>query len=229
MSSSQAVRTRHPKSVTRATILQKAYELYLNREIIHGDERLSVVLDELGYTTGAGYQIWANQAAFRDDLQVYVAENIEYATLASLAGQIDELHGKGLSFDNQVLAGADLYIDMFLGREDFYLSLRFFAMAADRPQEITNALIQGYERLTWETMALFESVLEDHGRKMKDGLAVQDLAVATTALVEGYALRHRIQPDRLEPTVQYSDGPHHVFSIAFLGTVREFTEELKAD
>lgn len=226
MSSSQAVRTRHPKSVTRATILQKAYELYLNREITHGDERLSTVLDELGYTTGAGYQIWANQAAFRDDLQVYVAENIEYATLASLAGHIQELHSKNLSFDNQVLAGADLYIDMFLGREDFYLSLRFFAMAADRAKDITNALIQGYERLTWEMMSLFESVLNDHGRKMKAGLTLQDLAVATTALVEGYALRQRIQPDKLEPSINYSDGVHHVFSIAFLGVVREFTEEL---
>lgn len=225
MSTSPAVRTRHPKSVTRATILQKAYELYLNRQLIHGDERLSVVLDELGYTTGAGYQIWANQAAFRDELQVFVAENIEYASLSAMAGEVKALHERGLDFDEQVLAGADMYVENFLGREDFYLSLRFYAMA-ERPEQITDAVIQGYERLTWQTTGLFENVLADHGRRLKPGLDVLDLAVATTALAEGFALRLRIQPDRIHSEIKYMDGPHHAFSIAFLGMVREFTEKI---
>lgn len=225
MSTSPAVRTRHPKSVTRATILQKAYELYLSRDLVHGDERLSVVLDELGYTTGAGYQIWANQAAFRDELQVFVAENIEYASLSALTTEIEHLHELNLPFERQVLAGADLYVSNFLGREDFYLSLRFYAMA-ERPQEITDAVAQGYERLAWQTTALFDQVLAEHGRRLKPGLDVSDLAVAATALAEGYALRQRIQPDKIRSQVEFLDGPHHAFSVAFLGVVKEFTEDI---
>ena len=227
MSTPTSVRTRHPKSVTRATILQKAYELYLSRDLVHGDERLSVVLDSLGYTTGAGYQIWANQAAFRDDLQVFIAENVEYASLDALAGEVEALHARELPFEEQVLAGADLYVHNFLGREDFYLTLRFYAMA-ERPQAITDAVAQGYERLTWQTTDLFKSVFASHGRQMKSGLTVEDLALAATALVEGYALRVRVQPDRPRSAVQYLDGPHHSFSVAFLGLVKEFTEEVPA-
>ena len=227
MSTSPSVRTRHPKSVTRATILQKAYELYLSRELVHGDERLSVVLDHLGYTTGAGYQIWANQAAFRDELQVFIAENIEYATLSGMADEIEQLHDRKLPFDRQVLAGADMYVASFLGREDFYLSLRFYAMA-QRPPEITDAVVQGYERLTWQVTGLFENVLANHGRRMKANVTVLDLAVASTALAEGYALRQRIQPDKIRSDVEFVDGKHHAFSIAFLGMVKEFTEEIQS-
>ncbi len=32
----------------------------------------------MGYTTGAGYQIWVNQAHFREDLQVYIAQNLDW-------------------------------------------------------------------------------------------------------------------------------------------------------
>lgn len=185
------------------------------------------MLDELGYTTGAGYQIWANQAAFRDELQVFIAENIEYASLTAMGDEIERLHDLKLPFDRQVLAGADMYVANFLGREDFYLSLRFYAMA-ERPQEITDAVIQGYERLTWQTTGLFEKVLADHGRRMKPGVDVLDLAVSATALAEGYALRLRIQPDRVRPEVEFLDGKHHAFSIAFLGMVKEFTEEISS-
>ncbi|MEM7326800.1 MAG: hypothetical protein AAF531_27195 [Actinomycetota bacterium] len=185
------------------------------------------MLDSLGYTTGAGYQIWANQAAFRDELQVFIAENIEYASLSALATEIEHLHDRKLPFERQVLAGADLYADHFLGREDFYLSLRFYAMV-ERPQQITDAFIQGYERLTWETTDLFQNVLAGHGRRMKPGLDVVDLAVATTALTEGYALRHRVQPERARKEVAFLDGPHSSFAVAFLGVVKEFTEEITA-
>lgn len=225
LSTSPSVRTRHPKSVTRATILQKAYELYLSRDLVHGDERLSVVLSHLGYTTGAGYQIWANQAAFRDELQVFIAENIEYATLSAMGDEIKQLHDRNLPFEQQVLAGADMYVANFLGREDFYLSLRFYAMA-ERPHEITEAVIQGYERLTWQTSDLFENVLASHGRRMKSGVTTLDLSVASTALAEGYALRQRIQPDKIRQDVEFLGGQHHAFSIAFLGMVKEFTEEI---
>lgn len=211
--------------MTRATILQKAYELYLNRELVHGDERLSVVLDSLGYTTGAGYQIWANQAAFRKELQVYIAENISFASLAGLSEEIAQLHARKLPFEQQVLAAADMYVERFLGREDFYLALRFYAMA-ERPQEITDAVGQGYERLTWEITDLFESVLADHGRRMRPGLEVVDLAVAAAALTEGYALRDRIQPARIRRSVEFIDGSHTAFAVAFLGVVKGFTEEV---
>ncbi|MEM7274531.1 MAG: hypothetical protein AAF547_15705 [Actinomycetota bacterium] len=224
MSSTTPTRTRQPKAVTRAAILEKAYELYLNRELIPGDERLSHVLDSLGYTTGAGYQIWSNQAEFREDLQVYIAENIEYASLRAIAEQVAELDRLELEFDQRVLEGAQRYIKAFLGREEFYISLRFMSMPPDRPAQITDAVIQGYERLTWETVELFKAVLEVEGRRMKPGYDIEHLAVATTALAEGFAIRHRMQPDRISADLPTDYGPYHAFSVSFLGIVTQMVE-----
>ena len=217
-----ATRTRRPKSMTRATILERAYEMYLEREITHGDERLSVVLDDLGYTTGAGYQMWPNQGAFRLELQVYIAENIEYADPAHVDSQIADLSCQELSFRQYTLAVGDLYADYFLGREDFYLTLRFLAMGEDRPHEVTTAMRDAYVRLGWGITERFTRALDVHGRRMRDPFTVEQLATATTALVEGFALQHRIGL-AAEP-VAAEGADHHQFSVAFLGLVEFYTE-----
>ncbi|MGI9598764.1 MAG: hypothetical protein ACR2QK_21550 [Acidimicrobiales bacterium] len=208
--------------------MQKAYEMYLDRRLVHGDERLSSVLDELGYTTGAGYQIWANQAAFRADLQVFIAENIEYASLKTIAHKIAELAAQDLPFDQHVLRGGDQYFEVFIGREEFYLTLRFFAMAEDRPDEIREALLDSYERSAWETTELFNMAFDRFDLRIKPHLQMSDLTAAATALVEGYALRGRIQPEVAERKVEYMGATHYTFSVAFLALVREFTESIAA-
>jgi hypothetical protein len=210
--------------MTRATILERAYEMYLDRQITHGDERLSVVLDDLGYTTGAGYQIWPNQGAFRLELQVYIAENIEYADPAHVDREIAELFGQELGFRQHTLAVGDLYADYFLGREDFYLTLRFLAMAEDRPPEVTTAMRDAYIRLGWGMAERFSRALDYHGRRMCDPFTVEQLATATTALVEGFALQHRIGL-ATEP-VDVEGHAHHQFSVAFLALVELYTEPL---
>ena len=226
MSKAPAVRTRHPKATTRANILKQAYEMYVDRRLVHGDERLSAVLDELGYTTGAGYQIWANQAAFREDLQVYIAENIEFASLRTIAAKVADLASRGLPYEQHVLAGADQYFEMFFGREQFYLTLRFYTMAEDRADPITEAMIDAYERLSWETADLFEAAFERFGRRLRQPLQMGDLTAAVSALVEGYALRGRVQPKVAARKVDYGDGRHYAFSVAFLGLINQFTEEI---
>lgn len=221
-----AARTRQPKSATRAAILQKAYEMYLDRELDPGDERLSLVLDRLGYTTGAGYQIWANQAAFRKELAVYVAENIQYASLEPIATDAIELALKELPFEEHILHAGDLFVKVYLEREDFFLSLRFFAMAADRPKEITATLIDAYERSTWEAEQVLASGLKRLGRQLLEPFSMKDLTGALTALLEGYALRARVQPDAVGKDMPWKGGEHHMFSIAFLSLLKEMTEEV---
>ncbi len=224
MSASQSVRTRHPKEVTRATILQKAFEMYRDRELIHGDERLTVVLEALGYTTGAGYQIWPNQAAFREELQVYIAENIEYASLRQVAVKMAELAERNLEWTSHVLHAGDLYVENFLHREEFYLSLRFFAMGKDRADPITEGLRDAYEQSSWEATELFSRAIERFGRQLRPSLEVEHLAAAVTAAIEGYALQARVRPERVAEPVEIAGGTHHQFSVAFLGIANQYTE-----
>ncbi|MEM7326581.1 MAG: hypothetical protein AAF531_26075 [Actinomycetota bacterium] len=224
MSEAVATRTRQPKSATRAAILQRAYEMYLAGELDPGDERLSLVLDSLGYTTGAGYQIWANQAAFRKELAVYVADNIQYASLEPIAEEAIELAMRQLPFEEHVLHAGDLFVKVYQEREDFFLSLRFFAMSSDRPEEITKSLVDAYERSTWEAEEILKSGLERFGRRFREPFTMRDLTTTLTAMLEGFSLRKRVQPDAVTQGVPWRGGKHHLFSVAFLALLIETTE-----
>lgn len=213
-------KTRRPKEETRTVILERAYEMYRRRELVHGDERLSLVLDSLGYTTGAGYQIWPNQAAFRLDLQVYVAEKIDNPSLAALAEEIQAVHDRELLLDEHILAIGDLYIDYFTGREEFYLTLRFYAMGDERPQEITEAIRAGYTRLAREIAEAMSLAMERRDLELREGHSLDQLAATLTALAEGFALRRRTGP-AIEP-VQIEGRKHHPFSVAALAILREY-------
>ncbi len=227
MSQSQSVRTRRPKSATRSIILQHAHQMYLEGKLIPGDERLALVLEELGYTTGAGYQIWPNQAAFREDLIGFIAENIDYVSLRAAAGPILEIVAQNLPFEEHVLAAGDRFITGFLGREEFYLKLRFVALSDDqRPDDVTLALRAAYEKASWEACELFESVLEYFGRQLREPLVMHDLTGAVTAALEGYALRSRVQPERVSTDVASHGGNHHMFSLVFLAILKDFTEPI---
>lgn len=216
--------TRRSKSVTRANILQAAFEMYMGRELERGNERLASVVDRLGYTTGAAYQIWPNQAAFRHDLSVYVAENIEYASLRGLTAKIVELAAMNLPFEQHALAAGDLFIDSFLGREEFYLKLRFVEMKDDRPAEITSALRGAYDQSAWEAGQLISLGLERFQRRICEPLELSLLTGAVTAALEGYALRHRLQPEHVVAAPSKYGAPHYVFSLVFLAILKDFTE-----
>jgi hypothetical protein len=202
--------------------------MYRDRELIHGDERLTVVLESLGYTTGAGYQIWANQAAFREDLKVYVAENIEYASLRSIEKEIVALAERDLPWKEHVLAAGDQFIAVFLHREEFYLSLRFFAMADDRPDSITDGMKAAYEQSSWEAMTLFTSVLERFKRELADGVDMRQFTAAVTAALEGYALQARVRPEQIDEPIEVDGEPHHQFSLTFLGIANQYTQPIAA-
>ncbi len=210
-------RTRRPKSMTRTVILERAYEMYLARELIHGDERLSLVLDSLGYTTGAGYQIWPNQAAFRLDLQVYIAERIDYASLESLVGELQAIREADYPIEEHVLRIAELYHDYFICREEFFLVLRFYAMGDDRPPEVTEALRDSYVRQGWELDAALQAAMERRNYRLRAGRSMDELVVSITALVEGYALRHRVGPPA--PPVEIGGRTWQAFSAALLSVI----------
>lgn len=216
-------RTRRPKSMTRAVILERAYEMYLARELIHGDERLSVVLDSLGYTTGAGYQIWSNQAAFRLDLQAYIAERIDYASLAPLAEQLAEIRSRELPWSEHVLEIAELYIEYFCRREEFYLILRFYAMGDDRPPEITEGMRDAYVQTGWELEAALIAAFEERGHRVRGEFSITQLSGSVTALAEGFALRHRVGPD--VPQVEVEGTMRHPFAVAFLALINHYVEK----
>lgn len=226
MNSQQSTRARHPKATTRLTILAKALDMYREGRLEPGNEKLSAVLTELGYTTGAGYQIWANQAAFREDLQVYVAENMDYASLEAMADKRAEVDAMQLPLEQRMLYSGDNFFEAFVESEGFYMTLRFFAMNDSRPTEITEALVRAYDESHAEVSQLFQGSLAAAGRRLKGQLTMKDLTAAVTAIFEGYALRHRVDRAVGAAKVEIDGDQHYVFSATFRAVVLGLTEPI---
>lgn len=211
------------KTITRSVILQHSFEMYLDRRLQPGNESLTDVLRELGYMSGVGYSIWPNNVSFREDLAVFIAENIEYASLRNLASGLDDLLARGLSYEDHVLRGGDHYARTYIGREEFYLMLRFFSEVDRHSEPLKQAIQDAYERASWEAKEYLGSLLSRFARRTRDGVSLDDLANAVTALVEGYALRARIQPEKAQPSPD-GKSEHHPFSEAFLALLTHYTE-----
>jgi hypothetical protein len=187
-------RARQPKLVTRSLILEQAYEMYVRRELVQGDERLSLVLESLGYTTGAGYQIWPNQAAFRRDLQVYIAERLDYDSLLTCFVEVVDDVGQRDHATDAVEAMGERLARRLQDHEDFYLALRFLALGPDCPPEVAERMADGRSRVETALTAAFERLAAgraDELSRLRPGL----LAVSVLALLEGFALRARVVPD----------------------------------
>lgn len=211
------MRTRQTKEETRQTILERAYEMYRDGGLDRTDVKVATVLKDLGYTTGAAYYIWPNQAEFRREFMIHMAENIEYGTLRALQEDIAELNKRDLTFRQRVLLGGDAYIDNFLGQEDFFISLRFYEMLHP-PKEIRTAVSLAYEAMQGHVVAYFEGLLARYGKRMRDEsvYGVNEIVVSGTAMVEGFALRHRFQPEKIERTIVMEDDKHYLFSVNML-------------
>ena len=221
------MRTRQTKAQTRQTILDQTYEMYRDGRLDRSDVRLAAVLNELGYTTGAAYYIWPNQAAFRREFMIFLAENIEYATMRVLADRVAEVRANHPAFDETLLNGSDMYIDHFVRQEDFYMSLGLYEMV-DPPDEVVTAVSLAYESMQGQVVAFFTESIARHDRRFVDEsvYGVNELVISCTAMVEGFALRHRFQPEKITPSVPFRDGKHHLFSVNLLTLAEAFTEPI---
>jgi hypothetical protein len=171
--------------------------MYLDRKLIQGDERLAFVLEELGYTTGAGYQIWANQAAFREDLRDYVAENLDYRALATQE-EVEQIAGQNLEFGDYVaeLARRMIYRATV---EEFYLSLRFYALNDDeRTSAITRSLRSTFRYRAEFAEALIKYAVDAYGKILPADS--YGLAVSVIERIDGHLLAWRICPEQTDPT-----------------------------
>ena len=183
-----SVRTRRPKTATRAIILAKAAEMYLDGDLAPGDERLSLVLDRLGYTTGAGYQIWANQAAFREELAIYLVENAEHARLGldhNRAAEVSDLIVGTWDRARYMLAKviADDWTDPSLPT-----LLRFYAMGTRLGPIITNSIKDRHRSTEYQLGFLVDALLQKHGRQYRPNSDSDMVGRALLRILDGDTL-----------------------------------------
>lgn len=214
-SSANSARSRRSKEDRRQQILDKGRKMVIERGTLERiDIRLRDVLDALKLTTGAAYNIWENQEAFRMDLAAEVARNVSFASLAS-SDPTPNLDQPPL--DEVRRMGAE-YFEIFVDGDDFFAALHFWGVK-ELSEVVATAIREGYTANRNEWIEFFAAGLAWAGLEMSDDFGLEDLATAVTMITEGAALRHRFEPEALRAT-----GGSHIYAEMLVAAIVHMTQ-----
>ncbi len=184
---------RRPKEQTRRDILDTALQMMIDDGATEQiDLRLSNVLDFMGLTSGAAYNIWSSQSEFQHDLAHHLIRQYSWAGPDQNEIKID--------FDaeptDEIRRLAELYLDSLTDETQFYLTLRFWGVKHPSTEMLES--IQSSYRSNHDLWRFFYQVgFEWAGRRMRPGYTLDDFVVMAMMATEGAALRHRFEPKAL--------------------------------
>jgi AcrR family transcriptional regulator len=234
---------RRDKTATRQLLLDAGFEMMLERGLDVGwGVRVADVTERVGLTTGAAYQIWSGsrtrdgrggQDKFHRDLALHAIERLIAERAAAHTTNIETKRSDGRALEAivQQVASDDLRPEN-LGRFALYVGL---CAAATSVPEITEVGRRNYRQVTDTYVSLLEKTHEHFELEMVPPHTLEDLAVATLALVEGLCLRAIVDPDSVvgdrEPppgVPSETQGPWHLASVGVLTLIRGMTRPKSA-
>ncbi len=210
---------RRPKEQTRRDILDTALQMMIDDGATEQiDLRLSSVLDHMGLTSGAAYNIWASQGDFQHDLAHHLLREYSWAGPDRNEIKVD--------FDadptDEIRRLAELYLISLTDDTQFYLTLRFWGVK--HPSAALLASVKHGYASNHDLWRFFYHVgFEWAGFRMRDGYTLDDFVTMATMITEGAALRHRFEPERL-----FGSGGNNLYSEALVALVTYFTESVDA-
>ena len=206
---------RQPKEQTRRDILDAALQIMVDDGATEQiDLRLSTVLDHMGLTSGAAYNIWSSQGEFRRDLAHHLLEEYSWAGPDHNEIKID--------FDarptDEIRRLAELYLWSLTDDTQFYLTLRFWGVK-DPSEELQQSIQAGYAANHDLWRRFYRDGFDWAGLRLRDGYTLDDFVVMATMVTEGAALRHRFDPDGLR-----SCADRNLYCEVLVALVEQFTE-----
>jgi len=222
----QAARRRLPKrsrAETRALMLRAATELVCEGMADTSDRAVSaalahvqltevatranaIVRSELpagevdgqvaGITTGAIYQVWPTQGEFQADLLFHLAE-LDAAS-GSAMGQVAGIVAAAVAGSWPVEAALAAMIEVSFAHTRasgiFYASLGFYLRSGnDRVREV---LRHGDDDFIAAIGPVWQALLDGYGLRMRAPYTRDDLSISIGAVLEGFALQWKRQPER---------------------------------
>lgn len=211
---------RRPKEETRRDILDTALQILID----HGateqiDLRLSSVLDHMGLTSGAAYNIWVSQGAFQRDLARHLLRDYSWAGPDRNGIKLDF----GADPTDEIRRLAELYLDSLSDETRFYLALRFWGVK-NPSAELVTSVKDGYAANHDHWRSFYRVGFEWAGLRLRDQFTLDDFVVMATMVTEGAALRNRFEPERLR-----GEGGCNLYSEALVALVAYFTEPVDAE
>jgi AcrR family transcriptional regulator len=197
---------------TRQLLLETGLRILQQRGVHVGVAhiRLSDVAHEAGYTTGAGYRCWKDQAAFHRDLAIAAVRRRNEDPIAGTVRRIRDLVDARAPLAEVIRVAAEANLH---GEPD--------EAVAEAARDHVTTTIESF-------VALFGLLLEVYGLRMRPPYTLVHLVLAVLALSEGFAVQSlagdphpRVRRDDIGPAV---DGNWSLFGCAAEAVVARFTE-----
>jgi AcrR family transcriptional regulator len=184
----------------------------------------SEVAREAGRTIGAFYHHWDTQDDYKHDLIEHVVASDRLPIMAPAAPETleAEIEG-GLSLEDAVLRHA---AENFAAVDRSpYLRLQMALWSKHEDPTITEQLKKVYEQTDQALTPLCGTMLSEHGLRPRPPFTLEHIVVVLTALLEGLALRHAVQPEVVpsEPPEPGSDTGWNLFATTVLALVPTVT------
>lgn len=174
-------------------------------------------------TTGAFYQIWADQAAFQQELLAYVMDRIATPGAEQVEARAFEMVADGAPPDEIFRQISDADFRWTGESPELFLALGLGALApADM---VRDAQEEANSRYLLSADHLLTTLLRYAGRQLVADRTMEDLIWATEALAVGYLLRSRTHPEIPE---RQDDRGWTARASAYLGVLNAFTEPIPA-
>ncbi len=184
---------------TRRALLDAGIRLLQDRPGESGVKKIRAteVSREAGVSHGAFYGHWASQDDYRRDLlaEVLSPASVHQQTSDALNEMLDAVH---LGLDEVVRLGCNANFDSMTTDPRWPIGI---GLHAD-PDEETQTLLQEQYRIVTETWEPFyRKMIDSYGLEMRPPFTTSTMAVILTAIVEGIALRHHVEPSSTESVV----------------------------
>jgi AcrR family transcriptional regulator len=171
--------------------------------------RVKEVAKEAGVTPAAIYHYWPSQQEYRRALVEYMLDPSRFRSHGELTHTIEEIDAETERVGRATIrgssrVGARANIERVRDTESIRLQMALWAKH-DEP-EVADLLKRMYHTLEEDFVPLFEALVALEGRRFRAPFRVQDLAVAITALTEGFTLRWNVDPG--EVPVDLEGVPH---------------------
>jgi AcrR family transcriptional regulator len=173
-------------------------------------------------TTGSIYQLWPSQAAFQAELVRHVITATTFPEAQQLLEMLLELFASGSTL-SEIIDRLSLVSFESNDSDAFYARLGFLQYAA--VPSIKDALHDNVHLFDELDRPIFEAILTYTRRRVRKPFVLKDLWVSIEALVAGYLIRHRVDPDSLRWSM--SPGGRSVLSCAVEGAFLAFTEPIE--
>jgi AcrR family transcriptional regulator len=203
---------------SRASLLQAGADLLMEKTMRNpfAAVRLRGLCERAGYSTGAFYLHWANIDEYYDELaELLVAEDVFDADFAILmetaesSAQADAL--------TAITHVADRDLQLLL-EDPHYDAAELLNVTWGRSR-LQDQMAHSYRVYDHDTGRVYGRILTQRGREPRPPLDWDRIGKILQAMIEGFTLRHKVDPDAVPPLSNPELAPYTTAVAAVLAAV----------